>query len=235
MSRVTLGSFLSLPAISIVGALMFFTHAQANAENEESQPTQGQSQSQTWSQSQSSGDKNDSLKIINNPGGGQIVYGALAGQSTMQGAMVAMLRNIHGHFGEKPQVRNFFQAKGSNSVATFFSTNAKKQGGGTVPIYGMVIVSMTQGSKPIGAVLYDDSAHFAKSQPIMMKALNEAWNTAVTQHGSGNGGSPSQQSAPVTLRQATGGTAVQASVFRQDGRSPMWLEVICRSPARTAK
>jgi hypothetical protein len=199
MSRVTLASFLSLPVIAVVGAVMFFTHAHANAENEEQKPPQSQSQSQ------SSGDKNDSLKIINSPGGGQIVYGPLADQSTMQGAMVAMLRNIHGHFGEKPQVGNFFQAKGSNSVATFFSTNAKKQGGGTVPIYGMVIVSMTQGSKPLGAVLYDDAAHFAKTQPVMMKALNEAWNTAATQHGSANGGLPSQQSAPVTLRQATGG------------------------------
>lgn len=173
----------SLSSVLICAALLFTS---ANA----------QKQTQLQPQSQS----NDNLKIINNPGGGQIVYGPLADQSTMQGAMIEMLRSVHGHFGEKPQIGNFFQAKGSNSVATFFSTNAKKQGGGTTPIYGMVIVSMAQGSKPIGAVLYDDAAHFAKTQPVMMKTLNEAWQTASTPSGS-----PSQQSAPITLRQATGG------------------------------
>jgi hypothetical protein len=151
-------------------------------------------------QPQQESQTNDSFKTISNPGGGQIVYGPLADQSTMQGAMIEMLRSVHSHFGEKPQIGNFFQAKGSNSVATFFSTNAKKQGGGTTPVYGMVIVSMAQGSKPIGAFLYDDAAHFAKTQPVMMKALNEAWNTAIK-----SDASLSPQSAPITLRQATGG------------------------------
>jgi hypothetical protein len=190
-----------IPVVAIVGTILFFTGAPADAEN------QGQKNPQSQSPSQPSAGRssNDHLKFINNPGGGQIVYGPLADQSTMQGAMGEMLRSVHGHFGERPQIGNFFQAKGSNSVATFFSTHSKKEGGGTIPIYGMVIVSMNQGSRPIGAVLYDDSAHFAKSQPVMMKTLNEAWGAASVRGPSAEG-SPSRQSAgPITLRQATGG------------------------------
>jgi hypothetical protein len=192
MPRTTRASLLSLPVVVVVGAVMFFTQACA-----------GQSQSQPLPQAD--GSKNDSLKIIDNPGGGQIIYGPIPDQSTMQGAMGEMLRNVHGHFGERPQIGTFVQANSGDSVATFFSTNAKKEGGGTAPIYGMVIVSMTKGSKPIGAVLYDDAAHFATSQPAMMKTLNDAWSSAATAHGPANAGSPAQPSAPITLRQTTGG------------------------------
>jgi hypothetical protein len=37
----------------------------------------------------------DSLKTINNPGGGQILYGPFGGESTLKGAMGAMLRDVH--------------------------------------------------------------------------------------------------------------------------------------------
>lgn len=196
MSCTRFAGLLSLPVGAVVGTVVFFTA-----------PADAQENSQNRPRLQLSGGSfgNESLKFINNPGGGQIVYGPLADQSTMEGAMGAMLRSVHGHFGARPQIGNFFQAKGSNSVATFFSTSARKEGGGTFPVYGMVIVSMNQGSKPIGAVLYDDAAHFAKSQPVMMRALNEAWGAASVRSPAA-AGSPSPQFAePVTLRQATGG------------------------------
>jgi hypothetical protein len=195
MSRTRLACLRSLPVVTIVGTFLLVASASVGAE----------SQGQPKSQAISPNSANDNLKIINNPGGGQIVYGPLADQSTMQGAMGEMLRSIHGHFGERPQIGNFFQAKGSNSVATFFSVNARKEGGGKVPIYGMVIVSMNKGSKPIGAVLYDESAHFAKSQPVMMKTLNDAWSAAAVRKPSTEGSSSPRSAAPIILRQATGG------------------------------
>jgi hypothetical protein len=201
MPRTRLASLLAIPVVASLGTILFLSHTPADAEN--SGPKNPQIQPQ--SQPNAGGFSNANLKIINNPGGGQIVYGPLADQSTMQGAMGEMLRTIRDHFGERPHIGNFFQAKGSNSVATFFSTNAKKEGGGTVPIYGMVIVSMTQGSKPIGAVLYDDSAHFAKSQPIMMKTLNDAWGAASVRSPSAGGSANHQSTGTITLRQATGG------------------------------
>src|SRR5579872_2374796 len=70
------------------------------------------------------GGSQSGLKTIDNPGGGQIVYGPVSGQTTLQGAMGAMLRNVHSHFGERPQIGRFFQAGGSDSVATFFTVTA---------------------------------------------------------------------------------------------------------------
>jgi len=144
----------------------------------------------------------DTFRTIDNPGGGQIAYGPLPGQSSMQGAMVAMLRGIHDHFGARPQIQQFFQAKGSSSVATFFTVQAV-QGGSTGPMSGLVIVSQSQGSGPIGAVLYDTPARFPQSEPAMMQTLNAAWRDAATPSGTASGGGSS--GGAVTLRQATAG------------------------------
>jgi len=116
----------------------------------------------------------DTLKTIDNPGGGQIVYGPVNGQSSLQGAMGAMLRNVHGQFGDRPQIGKFFQAGGSDSVATFFTVTAKTQGG--KQIAGMVIVSMPSGSQPAGAVIYDDAQRFGTTANPMLKKLNEVWH-----------------------------------------------------------
>jgi hypothetical protein len=116
----------------------------------------------------------DGLKTIDNPGGGQIVYGPVAGQTSMQGAMGAMLRNVHSRFGERPQIGRFFQSGGSDSVATFFTVMAKSQGG--KHIAGMVIVSMPSGSQPTGAIVYDDAQRFGTTANPMLKKLNEVWH-----------------------------------------------------------
>jgi hypothetical protein len=57
---------------------------------------------------------NNALKTIDYPGGGQILYGPLPDQSTLKDAMVAMLRNIHGHFGDRPVIGSLFQTHGSD-------------------------------------------------------------------------------------------------------------------------
>jgi hypothetical protein len=133
------------------------------------------------------GADNNALKTIDNPGGGQIIYGPLDDQSSMKDAMVAMLRNIHGHFGDRPQIGSLFQAHGSESLATFFTVTAKTQGG--KHIAGMVIVAMPAGSKPAAAVIYDDADRFGKTMNPMMKKLNEVWhvNPAGGQPAAGKG------------------------------------------------
>ena len=50
------------------------------------------------------------LKTIDNPGGGQIVYGPLAGQTSLPQAMGAMLRQIHTHFGDRPKSAGSFNS-----------------------------------------------------------------------------------------------------------------------------
>jgi hypothetical protein len=116
----------------------------------------------------------EGLKTINNPGGGQIVYGPLTGVSSLKTAMAYVLRTVHGHFDDRPKVGKFFQAKDGESVATFFTVTAKSQGGGAMA--GLAIVSLAGGSgSAAGAVLYDDAARFPKSEPALMKMLNQAW------------------------------------------------------------
>ena len=144
---------------------------------------------------------NNGLTTIDNPGGGQVVYGPMTNVTSQRDAIAAMLRYIHGHFGDRPQIGKFFQIKGSDSIATFFQLTAKNQG--NKPVAGMVIVEVAPGAKNgAAAVLYDDAARFAKTQPALMSKLNAAWHVqnaklvsvARATHGSnassGSGSSP---------------------------------------------
>jgi hypothetical protein len=141
------------------------------------------------------------MRTINNPGGGQIIYGPLPGETTLQGALASTLRNIHSHFGDRPEIGKLFQARGSDSIATFFNVIAKTQGG--KQIAGMVIVSMPAGSKAAIAVLYDDADHFGKSFNDMLKKLNEVWqgNVAKGSSSTQSNGAPSREGPVQPLHQ----------------------------------
>jgi hypothetical protein len=168
----------------------------------------------------SGGAASDALHTINNPDGGQVVYGTLRGQSSISSAMVFMLRQVHGHFGERPRIGKFFQSRGSNSTAVFFNVTGRNQGNKSLA--GVVIVSMPPGGTSTAAVLYDDAARFSTAEPAMMKALNAAWHAASIgrvseSRGSGSGGHPSREAAPLPLRNATAGDR-SASI----GLAPGW-------------
>lgn len=120
------------------------------------------------------GNPDEGLQTIDNPGGGQIVYGPLAVQTSLSGAMGIVLREVHKHFGDRPQISKLFQARNSDSIATFFTLTA--QGG--KPIAGLVIVSLPSGAKPAAALIYDDKERFSKTVNPMLKTLNEAWHPA---------------------------------------------------------
>ncbi len=144
---------------------------------------------------------NNALKTIDYPGGGQILYGPLPDQSSLKDAMVAMLRNIHGHFGDRPVIGSLFQTHGSDSLATFFTVTAKNQGG--KHIAGLVIVAMPNGSKAAAGVIYDDANQFSKTLNPMMKKLNEVWHVDTTP-GSTSGAAAPGKAAPVAqLHQTT--------------------------------
>jgi hypothetical protein len=52
----------------------------------------------------------------------------LTGQTSLPGAMVFMLKQVHGQYGERPQIGRFLQSSGGDSVATFFTVTARTQG-----------------------------------------------------------------------------------------------------------
>jgi hypothetical protein len=119
----------------------------------------------------------ESLKVIDNPGGGQVVYGPVD-QTTPQGAMAAVLRYVHTHFGDRPQVGKVFESRDGQNFGAFFTLTAKTDG--NKRIAGLVIVSLAPGTKPAAAVLYDDSSRFAKTEPVLLQELTDAWKTAST-------------------------------------------------------
>ncbi len=122
-----------------------------------------------------------SLKVIDNPGGGHIVYGP-SDQSTPQAAMAAVLRYVHTHFGDSPVVSKVFQSRDGQNFGAFFTVTAKTRG--NEKIAGLVIVSLAHGAAPAGAVLYDNSGRFATTEPVLLHLLTDAWRTASRPAGS---------------------------------------------------
>jgi hypothetical protein len=204
-------------ATATLAALLFASScspkpsAQPPAPQTQNQPATTQSQPAAAAQSQ------DGLHTIDNPGGGEVVYGTLTGQASLSGAMVYMLRQVHGHFGDQPQIGKFFQSKGADSVATFFTLTAKNQG--NMPVAGLVIINMPKGVTPTAAVLTDTPARFATTEPQMMQKLNDALHTASQSAGSPASTTPTPApiATSVTLRNATAGDR-SASI----GLAPGW-------------
>jgi hypothetical protein len=136
--------------------------------------------------------QSNGLLTIDNPSGGQVVYGPMTHITTMPAAMGAMLRNVHGHFGDRPEIGKLVQSKDGSSLATFFTVTDKNGSGRKVA--GMAIVVAPDGKSGGAAVLYDQADRFAKTQPILLQKLNEAW----------------QEGHPVTQTSNTGGHARQS-------------------------
>ena len=119
----------------------------------------------------------DALRFIDNPGGGHVVYGTIDNQRDPQGAMAFMLKMIHGHYGDRPQVSKVFQVRNSSSYAAFFTLVAKREG--NTPLAGEVIVSMPPGGPPVAGVLTDEAQRFTATQPALLRKLDAAWHAAV--------------------------------------------------------
>lgn len=125
------------------------------------------------------------LKTIRPDGGGQIVYGQVAGQTTEAGAMGSVLRSIHNSLGNKPQVGKLFQVRNSESVAVFFSV--KRRDGGEVT--GLVIAVKSSTNHVEAALVSDDAARFPRTLDPMMKTLFAQWHPLQQSAGGAGGGS----------------------------------------------
>ncbi|HET9328993.1 MAG TPA: hypothetical protein VFO23_00555 [Steroidobacteraceae bacterium] len=126
----------------------------------------------------------EGLQTVTVPGGGQIVYGPLTGQANQHDAMVFMLRQVHGHYGERPQVGRFFTADAANSLAVFFTVHDTLHA--NQALAGMVIVAVGSGAPGRAAVLTDDPTHFGKSLNPMLARVGELMRSTGTEaHASG--------------------------------------------------
>jgi hypothetical protein len=138
----------------------------------------------------------DGLKVIDDPGGGQVVYGPIDA-STPQSAMAGALHYVHLHFGDSPVVGKVFQSRDRQNFGAFFTVTEKVPDNRKVA--GLVIVSLANGAKPAAAVLYDLSSRFASTEPGLLSALTAAWRNAA-------GGIPAP--APIPTRFPDGSGAV---------------------------
>jgi hypothetical protein len=66
------------------------------------------------------------------------------------------------------------QSRDGTQTAAFFGVNAKSAGG--KPVTGLFIVARSADGSASGAVVFDESSHFAASEPGMMKALYGVWH-----------------------------------------------------------
>jgi hypothetical protein len=145
------------------------------------------------------------LTRINPPGGGQIMYGQVQGQTTEAGAMGYILRNLHQSIGEKPQVGKLFDVRGTDSVATFFNITRHDQGPGkpALKVSGMLIATKVSTNHVEAAVVSDDASRFNKTLPGMMKTLMAQWHPMAgaqtsTQAVGGSGGGAAGSAAQLT-------------------------------------
>ena len=136
------------------------------------------------------------LKTINPPGGGKIVYGQVASETTEAGAMGAILRNLHQSLGERPQVGKLFQVHGTQSVAVFFGVTRHDQGAGKQPLQvaGLIIATKVSTSHVEAALVSDDASRFPKTLSPMMKSLFAVWHPL---QGSQSGSAASAPAAPL--------------------------------------
>lgn len=111
-----------------------------------------------------------SLKTIQNPGGGTIVFGPIPGQQTYQTLLSVMLKRVEADYGDRPQLGNMLQSRNGSFWEGFFTFADKKQSGDT-PMTGMVIVYAPQSGTAGGATLIDATANFMKSADSMLQNL----------------------------------------------------------------
>jgi len=130
----------------------------------------------TSAHAQPSNGSGNGFTTVNAPGGGQYIYGPFTGKGSMSDAVLYMLRNIHQYFGNRPELGKFVQSRDGTQTAAFFGVNAK--GAAEKPMTGLFIVARSADGSASGAVVFDESARFAASEPGMMKALYSVWHPA---------------------------------------------------------
>jgi hypothetical protein len=117
-----------------------------------------------------------SLRIIQNTGGGTIVWGTVPGQQTYQTVLSVMLKRVESDYGDRPQMGNLLQSRNGNFWQGFFTFTNKKQTG-SAPMTGMVILYAPPSGTSGGATLIDTTANFTTSANSMVQALIKAVET----------------------------------------------------------
>jgi hypothetical protein len=128
------------------------------------------------------------ITTITNPSGGKIQYGQVTGQSSLAGAMGAVLSAVHTACADRPDVGKVFQVKNTQSTAVFFTvTNVPDN---NTKVAGLLIVSQVSPQDVEAALVTDQAARFGTTVNPMLKTLFSVWHP-----GNGAAGAPSNAAA----------------------------------------
>ncbi|HZS62705.1 MAG TPA: hypothetical protein VFA43_25825 [Gemmatimonadaceae bacterium] len=111
------------------------------------------------------------VKTIDNPGGGRIYLGALAGQPTPQEAFGKTLHQVSLLCGDRPRLGQLVQNKTGELLAGFFTVTGKNQDG--KPMAGMALVYAPKTGSAGGAVLMDNADRFPSTVNSMFARLKQ--------------------------------------------------------------
>ena len=141
-----------------------------------------------------------SVKIIDNPDGGHLYLGALAGQPTPQDALGKILHRLSANCGDHPQLGRLVQNPSGEILAGFFTVTGKNQDG--KPMAGLAIAYAPKSGTAGGAVLMDYADRFPSTVNSMFARLKQELGKAsaqppAAQTSTGGSGASSKAVAPV--------------------------------------
>jgi len=145
------------------------------------------------------------LNTIQNPGGGTIYYGALAGQPTPQAALGQVLTQVDTTYGNRPQLGKVVQNQAGTVWEGFFTVTDKS---GTA-MTGMVIVYAPKTGTAGGAVLIDTSGRFPQTVNSMFQRLVQAVTGSSQGAPQSTAAPPAANSPPAAVPTGTAPTSSQ--------------------------
>ena len=155
------------------------------------------------------------MKTIDNPGGGRIFLGVLAGQPTPQEAMGKTLHRLSVYCGDRPKLGRLVQSKTGELLAAFFTVTGKNQDG--KPMAGLALVYAPKSGSAGGAVLMDNAQRFPSTVNSMFARLKQqlgkgpAGASLAKATAGGSAASKSGTSGSATSGSATSGSAASGS------------------------
>ncbi len=147
------------------------------------------------------------LKSVNSPEGGKIMYGVVNGATNQAGGMASVLRAVHANCGERPQIGRVFQFRGTGMVGVFFSV--VNHPAGNVKVAGLVMAATNPSQQVEAALLSDDASRFGITVNPMLKELLGEWHpggamrAASASKGEGSGTAAGGHPSPVKLHTVT--------------------------------
>lgn len=157
---------------------------------------------------QSNGGAQSGVKTIDNPEGGRIYLGVLAGQPTPQDALGKTLHRVSVLCGDHPQLGQLVQSPNGDILAGFFTVTGKNQDG--KPMAGLALVYAPKSGTAGGAVLMDSADRFPTTVNSMFARLKQELGKAPASS-SGSQAQTVGSGAGGTGNPAKGGASVKAA------------------------